>query len=1073
MKNINAHRFFHKLLQYRGPVIVACLLVIAALAAQFPRLEKDTTPEAFVPEDSPSLAYRDRVEDTFGLKDPMVVAVINESESGVFNPDSLRLVQWLTDRIAQVEGIDPQRVTSLATENNIRGTDEGMLVEPFWEAPPETLEAARDVWQQVQRFPLYLGQLVSRDGSGTLIVAELLDEEAATDIYFELRALVEQAYQTGFAGPDDQLHVAGQGAVSGYLSDYISADANRLNPVAAVLITLVLLLAYRSFSGVLLPNVVVLGTVATGLGTMAAAGVPIYVITNSLPVILIGIAVCDSIHIFGQYYEEIANEPGIDAREAVARAMAAMWRPVTLTTATTVAGFLGLATAADLPPMQYYGLFAALGVVAAWVWSLLLLPALLSLFRPQLSHAMRSASANRSDWPSSLMRRLGAIVGAHPRATVSIMATLALLGAIGANQVVFNDQRIYNFEPSTPLRVADEAINEQFDGTYYLDVVIETHEPEALFDPEKLSRIERLQAWMEGEGGLSKATSIVDYIKQMHRAFNGDDPAYYRIPEDPDLVAQYFLLYSTSGAPTDFEEHIDYDYRRAHIRGQLSHDNFQALSSIVPDLKRHLREQFNTGEMRGTATGSLELTHSWLAPLAESTRNGMALALLLVLAASVLFFRSIVLGLLATLPVAFAVLMVFAVMGFTGIWLGIGTSMFAAIAIGLGVDFAIHTIDRLRTLLGEQSMDYREAVAALFPTTGRALLFNLLALALGFGVLMSSSVPPLQDFGLLVAVAVATSFGASLTVLPALIALIGPHRLFSLTPSEDHAMPRKSLNQRGNAYLPLLVLLVTATVGFAMTIRIATAEDVPPSTEGRQIMVSVDARNEGITQRSRIRFELTDRHGRNRIQETVALRRYEGEDKKQLLFYREPANIRGTAFLTYDYADTQREDDQWLYLPAARKTRRISASDRGDYFLGTDLTYEDLKRQNKVSLSDWNFEAIGRDEIDGQSVHIVEGKPVTDRVADELGYGRARWYVEPDSATIRKSENWDRQGNRLKTVRFDDIRKVEGIWTVHEITVENHKTGHSTRLEISDVDYGVEIHRGTFDERALSRGLRY
>lgn len=1067
MTSNNAYRFFKTTLRYRAAVIITCLVAIATFAAQLPGLEKDTTPEAFVPEGSSSLAYRDRVEATFGLKDPMVVAVVNEGDAGIFNPDSLRLVQWLSDRIAEVEGIDPERVTSLATENNIRGTEEGMLVEPFWETPPATSETAQRVWQQLQRFPLYLGNLVARDGSGTLIVAELLDETAATDIYFALRELAERAREAGVAGPEDRIHVAGQGAVSGYLSEYISADASRLNPVAAVLITLVLLLAYRSLSGVLLPNVVVLGTVATGLGAMAASGVPIYVITNSLPVILIGIAVCDSIHIFGQYYEEIAHDPGIAAREAVARAMAAMWRPVTLTTATTAAGFLGLATAADLPPMQSYGLFAALGVAAAWLWSLLLLPALLSLFRPRPSRAVRTTAETTPDLSSRLMTGMGTVVGRYPRATVTVAAALAILGALGAGQVVFNDQRIHSFEPSTPLRVADGAINARFDGTYYLDVVIETDAREALFEPEKLRRIERLQEWMETEGGLRNTTSIVDYIKQMHRAFNGDDPAYYRIPDDAQLIAQYFLLYSASGAPTDFEEQVDYDYRQAHVRGQMRHDDFREIAPIVTGLERHLTEHFNTEEMRGVATGALELAHSWLAPLAASTRNGMALALALVFLASALFFRSVVLGLLATLPVAFAVLMVFAVMGYTGIWLGIGTSMFAAIAIGLGVDFAIHTLDRLRHLLGKQGMAYGDAVAALFPTTGRALLFNLLALALGFGVLMSSSVPPLQDFGLLVAVAVVTSFAASLTALPALIALIGPQRLFPTTSSKDAPMPAKPQQQSGFVRLRPLVVLIAIAIAATS----AQAQDALP--DGPQLMATVDARDEGVTQKSRIRFLLTDRQGRTREQEAVTLRRYEGDDKKQVLFYREPSNIRGTAFLTYDYADPERDDDQWLYLPAARKTRRISASDRGDYFLGTDLTYEDLKRQNKVSLSDWRFETVGHDEVDGTAVIVVEGAPVSERIAEELGYSRARWYVEPDSATIRKAENWDLQGNRLKTVRFADIRKVQGIWTVHEITVDNHKTGHSTRLAISDIVYGLDVADSAFDERALSRGLRH
>lgn len=279
-------------------------------------------------------------------------------------------------------------------------------------------------------------------------------------------------------------------------------------------------------------------------------------------------------------------------------------------------------------------------------------------------------------------------------------------------------------------------------------------------------------------------------------------------------------------------------------------------------------------------------------------------------------------------------------------------------------------------------------------------------------------------------------------------------------------MQYKPQKHRGHAALPLLLALA---LGGASTLALA-AEDLP---RGDQLMESVDERDEGITQKSRIEFTLENRQGRSREQEAVILRRYNGDDKKQVLFYREPSNIRGTAFLTYDYADASRDDDQWLYLPAARKTRRISASDRGDYFLGTDLTYEDLKRQNKVSLDDWHFETVGTAQVDDIPVIVVEGTPVSEQVSQELGYSRARWYVDASTATIRKAENWDLQGNRLKTVRFEDLRKVQDIWTVHKILVENHKTGHSTRLKISGVEYGLDIADSAFDERALSRGLRY
>lgn len=1060
-----ARTFFSHVLDHRWAVIVGCVVTIGVLGSFLPTLVKDTTPEAFVPKDSQALEYRNQVEETFGLKDPMVVAVIADGSGGIFTPESLQLVQWLTERIARVPGIDPDRVVSLATENDIVGTVDGMLVEPFWESPPATDERARQVREAVEGFPLYQGTLVARDGTGTLIVAELLDDDAAKRIYFDLLELTAEAERIGLTENGIQIHVAGQGAVSGYLSAYIDADASRLNGVAAIVITLVLLLAFRTFAGVLLPNLIVVGTAAVGLGSMAALGVPFYVITNSLPVILIGIAVCDAIHVFSQYYEEIAREPGISAREATLRAMTGMWRPITLTTLTTAAGFLGLAAAAGLPPMQAYGVFAAIGIGAALLWTLLLLPALLSFLRPRPSSALRPRDSVRPDVFTRIMAGAGNHVARRPGRVLAVGALLLGVSLVGVSRVEFNDQRINNFQSEEPLYQADQAINAAFDGTYYLDVAISTPDPEDLFLPANLRRIERLQQWMETEGGIVNTTSVVDYIKEMNRAMHEEHPDQYRIPDDSDLIAQYFLLYSASGEPTDFQEEVDYDYRLAHVRGQLKDDNFQRIEPIVTGLERYLDSEFNNDAIQGHATGAIYLTHSWLSPLGPSTAQGMALALLLVLFAAALFFRSAVLGMLATLPVAFAVLMVFAMMGFLGIWIGIGTSMFAAIAIGLGVDFAIHSLDRLRTLIREQGLDYADAVRELFPTTGRALLFNLLALACGFGVLMSSKVPPLQNFGLLVAVAVVTSFLISLTAMPALIGWLRPRALFA-----DHPRTSRQPSPAPSGGFARTALLASVLILSAILAAIVRAD---ATIDADAIMAAVDAREEGETQRSRIRFELTDRRGKTRVQETVALRKYYGQDKRQVLFYLEPSNVRDTAFLTYDYADPARDDDQWLYLPALRKSRRISASDRGDYFLGTDLTYEDLKRQGKVTLEDWNFEYLGTEPVDGGPVVVIEGTPVTAKVAEELGYSRARWYVDTGNHTIARSENWDIQGNPLKTARFSDIRQVEGIWTTHDIRVENHKTGHRTHLSISDVDYGVELDDGAFEEAALRRGFRW
>ena len=158
---VGAERFFLRLLQFRWLIIAAALGAIGLMGSQLGKLTKDTTPEAFVPDASPALAFRDHVEDVFGLKDPMVIAIVDDGRYGVYTPGNIALLQWLTDQVRTIEGVDPDRVTSLATENNIVGTADGMLVEPFWEAIPETQAQADAIASQVQGFPLLNGTLVA------------------------------------------------------------------------------------------------------------------------------------------------------------------------------------------------------------------------------------------------------------------------------------------------------------------------------------------------------------------------------------------------------------------------------------------------------------------------------------------------------------------------------------------------------------------------------------------------------------------------------------------------------------------------------------------------------------------------------------------------------------------------------------------------------------------------------------------------------------------------------------------------------------------------------------------------
>ncbi len=1066
MTRINTlQRIFWHLTGFRWPILVFSFLAIAAAGAFVPKIVKDTGADAFIDPQNPALIYRNKVKETFGLRDPIVLAVVNRGETGVFNPTSLELVAWLTEKIEGTANVDPERVFSIATESNIVGTDDGMLVEDFFEedaegfaAPLGTQARADEIRAAIDDFPLYRGNLVARDGTATLIVVELVDEEQAQETYDVILNLLDDAPLGGL----DQVYVAGEGAVAGYLATYIDRDAQRLNPLAGLIITLVLVVTFLSVRGALLPNIIVLATAAFTFGTMAAFGVRFYVITNALIVNLIGIAVADSIHILSQYYEEQRARPTAPKREIVTRAMAAMWRPVTLTTLTTIAGFLALAAASDMPPMRAFGLFGALGVAVAWVYSMTFLPAALTLWPSQrISRPFRPKSAQRQgDFASRLMLAFGRLVLANPKRVVALGVVVAVAGALGAARVIVEDQQIENFHPSEPIYQADKAINRSMDGTYYLDIVVETPNPEGLHRPENLRKIEQLQRFLETLPQVGGTTSLVDYIKQMNRAVNENRKEFYVVPDDPLLISQLFLLYSASADPTDFEEEVDSNYQNALVRANVSTGVHSSNRLLVNAVEAYLTDSFNSPGIVGTVTGRINVNYHWIKNIADNHASSVLLALLAVTAMAAIVFRSLVAAAICILPIGLAVLIVYAVMGFGGVWLGVGTSMFASIAIGLGIDFAIHSLDRLKTLVQAEGLT-DQTLLKLYPETGRALFYNFAAVALGFAILITSDVPPLVRFGSLVAVAVSTAFLASMTLLPAIVKLARPSFLGRQPTSSDQA----AWVRRKTARTGLLLLVGSLASVLALH---AAAEELP---DGTKVMEQVVARNEGSWVTRDLRMELTDRSGTTRVQETKAFRKYYGAEKRTVIFYVNPTNIKGTAFLTYDYPDAEVDDDQWLYLPALRKVRRISASNRGDYFLGTDFTYEEIKKENKLELSDYAFNSVGWEDVAGNPTIVVEGLPVDEDVAKELGYSRVLWRVDPTIWMSRKTEFWDTNGNHLKTITLPQVEQIDGIWTALRIQAVNHKTGHRTNFAFSNVDYSSPVADQRFEQSLLKRGF--
>jgi len=241
---------------------------------------------------------------------------------------------------------------------------------------------------------------------------------------------------------------------------------------------------------------------------------------------------------------------------------------------------------------------------------------------------------------------------------------------------------------------------------------------------------------------------------------------------------------------------------------------------------------------------------------------------------------------------------------------------------------------------------------------------------------------------------------------------------------------------------------------------------------GRQIYEKVNARDDGEHVTRKFRLELTDRRGVTRTEETIGYRKYFGDEKRTVLFYTAPNNVRGTGFLTFDYADASVDDDQWLYLPALRKVRRISASDRGDNFLGTDFTYEEIKKEGKIEIEDYTYEVLGEEIIDGFPTIKVQSTPVNSEIEKELGVSKVVSYIDPNIWMARKSVHWDVNGNKLKTIVTPKIEQIDGIWSNRNTLITNHKTGHQTNMTFFDIDFESSVRDSIFSKQSLQRGVR-
>ena len=586
--------FFRWIIRFRFLVIglVLCCTGLAWVQLQSLRFEGDA--DAFIPKNDPVMSYNDLVEERFGIRDLIVIGVLNKNpgENGVFNPRTLATIKEFSEKIALLPGIKAVRdedVASVATLDNITGTADGMAVDPFMETVPHSPESLDALQQALFHNSMFVNWVVSQDGTGMLITAKMEPGGGTVEgtarrmaIYTTIRDMVEAKKA---AGAPEEFHIAGQGALEVTFEEGMRQDMETFIPLILVIVLGTLYFTYRSVRGVLLPLAVVGVSVIWTLGIMAAVGVPMYSISTMMPVILMAVGVANGIHILSRYYDEVLQHPDVSSVDAVLAAMQEMWQPVVFTSLTTAAGFLSFLTASILP-IRYFGIFTSIGVLAAMVFSITFFPALLSLLPVKVSRGLRAQMGRSGDlaatgWAARTLSRLGVGVARKPLVVWGVTTSVMLVCLLGAQRIFVDTSFIKMSDPNSPVRIADTVLGETFQGNLPLYIAIEGHQPDLLKDPVLLAQLDRLQTVVEQDPIVGGSLSLAEYIKRMNRVMNEDRPEMEVIPDSQDLVAQYLLLYSFSGDPDDFDEIVDYDYQHANMTIFLRSDSTQDIERVV------------------------------------------------------------------------------------------------------------------------------------------------------------------------------------------------------------------------------------------------------------------------------------------------------------------------------------------------------------------------------------------------------------------------------------------------------------------------------------------------------------
>ncbi len=722
----------------------------------------------------------DEIQTTFAKTDNLAIVIAPE-DGDIFTPQTLSLIQKITVDAWQVPY--SSRVDSIANYQHTEAFDDDLLVEDLlyseYELTPERISKVKSI---ALSEPVLKSALVSEKGDVTVVnvtvqLPEMDKTAEVEEVVSSINAMIDR-YQRAY--PDVTFHKAGIIAMNHAFMTAAQDDSSTLVPTMLVVILVFLTIMLRSILSVIATLIVIIGSVMATMGISGWAGMFLSTATVNVPTLIMTLAVADCVHVIATMRQSMKN--GFTKAQSIERSIALNFVPILITSVTTAIGFL-MMNMSDSPVLRDFGNLSALGVMVACFLSVTLLPALLKLLP---IHVKMETSQDQKH----VMDRLGDFVVSQRRALLSLSVAVIVVCAslIPLNKV--NDESVEYFGQRNEFRQAADFMEERISGMTNISIAIKTNESQGIAAPDFLNTIGEFSSWLREQPETDHVATLADVYKRLNKNMHGDDEAYYSLPQERELAAQYLLLYEMS-LPYGLDLNNQINVDKSSIKMVLTVANLGSVELV--DLENRIYQWFaeHAPQYQVVASSpSLMFAHIGETNMA-SMLSTLPITLVLISALLIFALRSVRLGLISLMPNIAP-----AVIGF-GLWalisgeINLGLSVVVTLTLGIVVDDAVHFLSKYQRARRE-GQTAEQAVRYAFHTVGRALWITTVVLVAGFSVLAMSSFRLNADMGQLSAIVIFIALVVDFLFLPTLLMLFDKKTYLQESPSDNARLKASS-----------------------------------------------------------------------------------------------------------------------------------------------------------------------------------------------------------------------------------------------------------------------------------------